>query len=168
MYLPKSLYRIKTTYGGEFQKPSGEDYIGKYVETSTGKTFAGDSLENAKGILLSTAEQNLINIERPYNDYFGPTEEDYRKGIFTRYFTQDKRSTKIVEMNREQWKIKKRLRYVSSGSFIWVLKGPADDRIINGVPYKGAASKNRETLQELEKDFPGITDFFKSTSEFVR
>jgi len=168
MYLPKNSYRIKTTYGGEFQKPSGKDYVGKYIETNMGKTLAGDSLENAKGILLSTEEQNLLEIQHPYNDYFGPTDNDYKRGEYIRYFTQDKRSSKIVEMSEKQWRQKKRLKYLSPGRLIWILKGPAGDREVNGVPYKGASTKNRETLLNLEKDFPGITEFFKSTSEFVR
>lgn len=168
MYLPKNTYRIKTTYGGEFQKPSGEDYVGKYIETTMGKTFAGGSLEEAKGILINTPKPDLLSIERPYNDYFGPTEIDYKRGEYLRYFTQDKRSGKIVEMNEKQWREKKRLKYVTPGRLVWVLKGPASDREVNGIPYKGASSKNRESLQRLEGDFPGITDFFKSTSEFVR
>lgn len=168
MYLPKNLYRIKSTYGGELQKPSGEEYTGNYIETTLGKTYAGDSLENAKGLLLPIPEQNLQEVQRPYNDYFGPTELDYRRGEYIRYFVQDKRSQKIVEMNEDQWRQKKRLKYVSSGRLLWVLKGPANDREINGVPYKGASTRNKETLQELEKDFPGILDFFKSTSEFVQ
>ena len=71
-------------------------------------------------------------------------------------------------MSREQWILKRTARRVTSGQILWTLKGPVNDGEINGIPFKGASTKNREALERLEKDYPGISEFFKSTSEFVR
>ena len=168
MYLPKSQFRVEDTYGEEFTDSSGNPYVGKVLRTASGRVYAGDSIVNTKGILNPVEKQDLNKIERPLNDYYGPKEADYVNGTFIRYFIRDKRNGKFSEVSLPQWKEKRKLRYVTSGKFLWLLTGPVNDGFINGIPYKGAASKNRETLQELEKDFTGITTFFKSTSEFVR
>jgi len=168
MYLPKNKYRLETTYGGEYVDENGQDYTGGVIRTSDGTVFAGDSLSNVKGIVTKVEDQNLLEIERPYNDYFGPTDQDYAKGQFVRYFLRDKRNGKFTEVNLEQWRIKRTLKYVTAGKLVWLLKGPVSDGTVNGIPYRGTSTKNKESLQNLEKQYPGITDFFKSTSEFVR
>lgn len=168
MYLPKNQYRIKSTYGGEFQKPSGQEYRGKYIETASGKVYAGGSLAEAKGALLPIPKQEIRNVDRPYNDYIGPSQDDYRRGYFIRYFLQDNRTTKIIEMNEVQWKQKKGLNYVTPGSVTWLLSGPANDGEVNGIPFKGTATKNKEALEILEPNFPGILKFFRPYSEFVK
>jgi hypothetical protein len=71
-------------------------------------------------------------------------------------------------MSRKQWQEKRNGKRVTAGQLNWTLKGPVADGKYNGVPFKGASTKNREALQRLEKDYPGISEFFKSTSEFVR
>src|SRR5210317_1337428 len=101
MYLPKNKYRLETTYGGEYVDENGQDYTGGVIRTSDGTVFAGDSLSNVKGIVTKVEDQNLLEIERPYNDYFGPTDQDYAKGQFVRYFLRDKRNGKFTEVNLE-------------------------------------------------------------------
>ena len=168
MYLPKSQFRVEDTYGEEFTDSSGNPYVGKVLRTASGRVYAGKSIVNIKGILNPVEKQDLNKIERPFNDYYGPKETDYLNGSFIRYFIRDKRNGKFSEVSLPQWKEKRKLRYVTSGKFLWLLTGPVNDGFINGIPYKGAATKNREALQRLEKDYPGISEFFKSTSEFVR
>ena len=53
MYIPKNQYRKKQTYGGEFTKPDGTDYVGPYIETAKGLTLAGKTLD--KNCLLYTS-----------------------------------------------------------------------------------------------------------------
>jgi hypothetical protein len=168
MYLPKTKFRVEDTYGEEFTDANNQPYYGKIVRTSGGRVFAGDSINNTQGILNRIEKQDLARIERPFNDYYGPTDQDYTKGFYIRYFIRDKRNGKFSEVNLEQWKEKKTLRYVTAGKFVWLLKGPVNDGTYNNVPYKGTGTKNRETLLKLENQFPGISDFFKTTSEFVR
>lgn len=167
MYLPKNQYRIKYTNGNEFTNSSNEEFIGSYIETASGISFNGDSLSGRKEVINSTAKQQVEGIDRPYNDYFGPTEKDYENGFYTRYFLRI-RNGKFIEVSRSQWIEKRNRKRVTPGQLRWILNGPVKDGSVNGIPFKGASTKNRETLQRLEKDFPGIADFFKSTSEFVR
>lgn len=168
MYIPKNQYRKKQTYGDEFINPDGTDYVGPYIETAGGLLLAGDSLNSINGELLPKTEENLLNIERPYNDYFGPTEENYSRGFFTRYFTRTRRNGKFVEMNKEQWQGKKSRKELVAGQITWFITGPINDGEVNGIPYKGTSTKNRETLERLEREYPGIVNFFSNTSEFVR
>ena len=168
MYIPKNLYRKRQTYGGEFTTPQGEQYVGPVIETATGINFAGDNLNSITGEVFPVeSKQNLTEVERPYNDYYSPTDKDYLRGIVTRYFIRDRRG-KFTEMSRKQWLEKRNGKRVTAGQLSWTLKGPVADGKYNGVPFKGASTKNKEALQRLEKDYPGISEFFKSTSEFVR
>lgn len=169
MYLPKNRYKIKTTAGEELLQPNGSPYNGSYIEVATGGIYQGGSLKGQKES-LARKEQNSNNnleIERPYNDYYGPTEKDYQNGSYIRYFIRNHRG-KFVEMNKEQWLEKRNQKRVTSGQVTWLLAGPVKDGKVNGYPFKGTETKNRETLQKLERNYPGISDFFKSTSEFVR
>jgi len=168
MYLPKSKYRIKDTYGDEFTDKNGLPYNGKAIVTSGGRVFAGDKVTNIKGILNKIQDTSLTAVERPFNDYYGPTDQDYDKGFYTRYFLRDKRNGKFSEVSLQQWKQKKTLKYILAGKFIWYLRGPVNNGEINGIPFKGTSTKNRESLTKLETKYPGVTEFFKSTSEFVR
>ena len=168
MYIPKNLYRIRQTFGGEFTTPEGEDYIGPVVETSNGFNFSGPDLNTITGEVIPVPVRDLNKIERPYNDYYGPTEQDYKVGFFTRYFVRDKRNGKFSELSRKQWYEKKKLSYVTSGNIVWFITGRINDGVINGIPYKGTSTRNRERLQLLETEFPGILNFFSDTSEFVK
>lgn len=167
MYIPKNQYRKKQTYGGEFIKSDGTDYVGPYIETAKGLTLAGKTLDKNAPRLTPKPKSNPDKIDRPYNDYYSPTDEDYLKGIVTRYFVRSRRG-KFTEMSRKQWQEKRNGKKVTAGQINWTLKGPAADGNYNGIPFKGASTKNKEALERLEKDYPGISEFFKSTSEFVR
>lgn len=168
MYIPKNQYKIKQAYSGEFTKVDGTEYTGPYIEVANGTFYQGDRLSNVPVRIFSVEESQTIAIERPYNDYFGPTEQNYTQGFYTRYFTRDKRNGKFVELSKEQWNSKKTLKYVTAGKLNWFLIGPLEDGKINDIPYKGTATRNLETLQNLEKEFPGITNFFDNPGQFVR
>ena len=107
-------------------------------------------------------------IPRPYNDYYGPTIFDYKNGFFIRYFIRDKRDGKIVEVNTRQFKEKRRLNYVQVGKLEWILQGPAENRVINDVPFVGAAQRNKERVLELDKELKGLKNFIKNYGKFVR
>ena len=43
-YIPKSKVNVSDTHGGEFViKSTNQDYIGKYIELSNGKYYAGSN-----------------------------------------------------------------------------------------------------------------------------
>jgi len=168
MYLPKSKFRIEDSYGDEFTDANNQPYYGKVIRTSSGRVFAGESINNTQGALNKVRTSDLTKIARPFNDYYGPLDEDYKKGFYIRYFLRDTRDGKFAEVSLKQWKEKKLLNYVLAGKFVWILKGPVNDGVLDGISFKGTSTKNRETLQNLEKTYPGILNFFKSTSEFVR
>jgi hypothetical protein len=167
MYLPKNKYKIINVVDSSVVTRDGSTYNGSTIQTSNGQIFIGNSLEGRKTELKRVAENQDIEIQRPYNDYYGPTDKDYEKGMYVRYFTRS-RSGKFSEMNKEQWLEKRNRKNLTSGQVNWLLTGPVQDGKYNGIPFKGTSTKNREALERLEKNFPGITDFFKSTSEFVR
>jgi hypothetical protein len=168
MYLPKNKYKIKNTTGNEIQTSNGSPYVGSYIETSRGTIYQGSDLKGSKPKLFKIVQDTSIGIDRPYNDYYGPSVDDYKNGSYIRYFTQDKRSKKITEMNLEQWLEKSKLKYINPGQLTWLLLGPVEDGKYNGISYKGTSTKNKETVYKLEKDYPGIKRFFSDTSEFVR
>ena len=168
MYLPKNKYKIKSTSGGEIVNGNGTPYVGSYIETAKGTVYQGGDLNGIKQVLKSQPQQQVAGIDRPYNDYYGPTVDDYKNGSYIRYFTQDKRSKKITEMNQEQWLEKSKLKYINPGQLTWLLLGPVEDGKYNGISYKGTSTKNKETVDKFEKDYPGIKRFFSDTSEFVR
>lgn len=167
MYLPKNKYKIKSTAGGDVVNSDGTPYVGSYIETAKGTVYEGNNLNGKKQVLAVRNQTQSNEIERPYNDYYGPTEKDYQNGSYIRYFTRNHRG-KFVEMNKEQWLEKRNQKRLTSGQVTWLLTGPVKDGKVNGYPFKGTETKNRETLQKLERTYPGISDFFKSPSEFVR
>lgn len=167
MYLPKNKYRIESILNGSVSNFDGTPYTGQVIRTSNGTVFAGNNLNGIKTELIDSTQLGSLELERPYNDYYGPTEADYENGEYTRYFTRSRKG-KFTEMNKEQWLAKRNQKGLTAGQLTWLLIGPVQDGKYKGIPFKGTASKNRETLQKLERQFPGISDFFKSTSEFVR
>jgi hypothetical protein len=48
---------------------------------------------------------------------------------------------------------------VSFAEVDWIIKGPAEDKMFGKYPFEGAESKNRKTIQALEKTMPGISTF---------
>lgn len=168
MYIPKNKYKINQTFSGEISNTDGTPYVGPIIETSLGKVFQGSSLNGFPKSLVDSRRPSRTKIERPYNDYYGPTENDYTKGSYTRYFTRDKRNGKFTEMNKDQWSVKRNLNYVEGGKIQWLLTGPIQNGSINNIPYKGTSTKNREAVESLEQRYPGILNFFSNTSEFVR
>ena len=73
---------------------------------------------------------------------------------------QTKRDSKIVELNKDNYQnAKKALANQNFAEVDWIIKGPAEDKMFDGYPYKGAESRNKEAIQALEKQIPGISTF---------
>ena len=108
-YIPKSKVSILETTGNEFVIAStNQPYKGKYMELSNGTFFAGNNPQNPGEELLKRQELSISfgvsknnsvyrKLKRPiYNelskktvipvDKSKPTNKDYERGYFTRYF----------------------------------------------------------------------------------
>jgi len=101
------------------------------------------------------------------NDRITPTEKDYKKGVFNRYFIQDKRNNKIIEVTQKNF-TKLNLELYTAGVVVeWTLKGPAEN--INKGPYIyfGAEAKNKEAILEAEKTIKQLSSFVLNNRKFV-
>lgn len=174
MYIPKSRYKKpKSTDGTEFvEVKSRKLYKGFYIETYKGKFYGG-----------KTPEQNGPELEKIQKDikfplgllgllagFFKkkPTQSEIEKGVTKRNFIQDRNNNKIIETDPDTYtQAKETLVNSIFAEVDWVIKGPAENQIINGYPYEGAESKNKKTIQALEKTMPGISTFITDYSFLV-
>lgn len=165
-YIPKGRYKKpKSTDGKEFvELESRKLYKGFYIETYKGKYYAG-----------KTPEENgpeLEKIRKGFKFPLGllgllagfflkkPTQSEREKGVTKRNFIQDKNNNKITETDPETYaQAKQSLVNCTFAEIDWNIKGPAEDIVIGGYPFEGAATKNKKTIEALEKQMPGISTF---------
>jgi hypothetical protein len=176
MYLPKSKYNGPfTATGGENEllvKENLKPFRGKYIVTYKNQYFEGESPQLAKRelVLKKDYEKSLTkdNETRPIKATIaGPTENDYKNKIYTRYFIKDLRKGKIVEVNDKEFNVSSKLPSHSSIELEWDLSVPADDTYYNGYLYIGSASRNAETVLNAENLMRGIKDKLKDPKQFV-
>ena len=121
-YIPKSKINILNTSGGEFVlKSTNQEYIGDYIELSNGKFYAGNNSQKLDEELiipltsnkLGNSRNNLIysnlkpkkanflaKVKTIYPTKTLPTQEDYNKGYYTRYFIKKVNEPKgYIEVN---------------------------------------------------------------------
>lgn len=174
-YLPQSKYKKAKKAGlGEFAvKETQEPYEGLYIETYRKQYFAGETPEQ-NGVELEKIEKasgfpdvsgfvrNGLSLLTLLQSAFKKqlSQDEIDKGIAKRYFVQDNRDKKISETSEEIFEQGKE----SIPDFIykeipWNISNPADDIVINGAKFQGSESRNKETIQNLEKDMPGISKF---------
>ena len=185
MYLPKSQIKIKTTKGDKLRlKSSKETYVGDYMETSKGKFYVGDDNTNPGRELefipdTSNKKQNNVKSVRKYNvlkksikNFLSntipipvmkkyPSELDYDKGFFMRYFSTRINGIGYQEVDKDVYKSisTKDKTYDHNlygvGEIKWDLKGNV---------FKTNALK----LKALEKKYKNITTLFPKFNEFAR
>ena len=183
-YFPKSKVNIKEAYTGEFVYKEGRKaFKGKYLELSNGRYYAGTDTINLEDELVKVKEepsnnrignsfdsqkysllkkkkkkflQNTIRV--PINKP-KPTEEDYNRGYYVRYFARRINQLKgYIEINLDTFqKIQEKTDYDHHlyiiGSITWALKN-------------GTRKVNNNNLRILERTFPYISDFFPILNEF--
>jgi hypothetical protein len=177
-YVPESRYGTpKSTSGGDFViKSTGEDYKGSYIEIFDGRFLAGTKPEQ-NGAELEELSPSFLEDLMPaatvavglLAGYFmGKLKKgDRAKGKTRRYFVQDKRTNKITETDLQTYQLSQNIPSKRFAFTDWIIKGPAEDAIIKGYPFEGAASKNRKAILALEKDMPGISKFVTDYSLLV-
>ena len=183
-YFTKSKVNIKEAYTGEFVYKEGRKaFKGKYLELSNGRYYAGTDTINLEDELVKVKEepsnnrignsfdsqkysllkkkkkkflQNTIRV--PINKP-KPTEEDYDRGYYVRYFAKRINQLKgYIENNLDTFqKIQEKTDYDHHlyiiGSITWALKN-------------GTRKVNNNNLRILERTFPYISDFFPILNEF--
>ena len=168
MYLPKSKYLVKHTKGGELLNPDGSEYRGPFIETYKGKVYKG-RIFSSKSVRLTDirSTDNYDQAADFKNDYIKPTEKDYERGYFLRYFIQDKRNKRIIEVNKKNFEPLYRELYTAGAVVEWTLKGPAEN--INKGPYIyfGAEAKNKEAILEAEETIKQLSSFVLNNRKFV-
>ena len=84
------------------------------------------------------------------------------RGKTKRYFIKAKNSGKVSEVSKDTYQqAQTTLPNQIFAEIDWVIKGPAEDKNINGYMYEGAESKNKKTIQALEKQMPGVSLLIK-------
>lgn len=179
-YISKNKYtEPKSTPGGEFTfKDTGKDYKGQYFEDYKKRYFAGANPDSRGAELIKVKTQIPGQLLRPavaflaqaIQSLFKPKvkQSDKNKGNVTRYFVQSKSTKKISEVGKDDYvNVKTNLRNYNLATVDWNIKGPANDQMINGYPFEGAASKNKKAIQALESQMPGISTFVTNYSELV-
>jgi hypothetical protein len=183
-YFPKSKVNISETSGNEFIiKSTRESYKGKYVELSNGLYYAGNNPQKLgeeiirpdsppsnfnndsnfrKHIILNEKTYNLLkNFKNIPSEKPKPTEKDYKKGYYNRYF--------VKRINGEEYK------EVSSDTFksIFNKKKEYDHNLYNIGALKWALTGNsilinKNSVLELEKTFLGVSSLFSRFDEFYK
>ena len=182
-YIPKSKINILEAGPGEFIRQSNnKPYVGPYLELSNGKYFAGKginrinfeiikpiSIPNHFGKTKNIAKYNILNkksfealkeVENIVPTKTIPTEEDYKKGYYTRYFlVKVNQKNKYCEIDKDTFTSlnKKEKKYnwplYKINSILWSLNGNTSQ-----------VNKNQIELQRIT--FPYLDLLFFNLNEF--
>ena len=186
-YLPKSKYSIKTTQGDHlvYKNDTSKYYIGKYILMSNGRHYAGtNTIYLGDELILRDQEHNEgdedswvskdvqkhkyikkdidkfltkvtpIPYEKPK-----PTEKEYKKGVFTRYFAKRINGEHYMEISKKTAEdlSKKDKKYdfnlYRAGSLRWHLTG-------------NVFKKNSISIKIAQKTFRTINYFFHKLDEY--
>jgi hypothetical protein len=170
-YVPKGKYKkAKHTSGGEFVTTlDKQPYTGYYIEIYGGEYRAGKTPED-KGADLTKIVDNAVKAVTPILGVLAGlaaglfsrklTKKETDSGVAKRYFLQNRVNSKIQEVDEPTYiAAKKELPNRVFAEVDWIVKGPAEDKMFGQYKYEGAESKNRKTIQELEKQIPGISTY---------
>ena len=198
-YTPSFMKRENQyTSGGEYMisrvyvvkddpESVGREYIGYYNVTSegpfTGKKFTKSSkplfnikyannISSQTYIKLSKSNGYVSDLEfdDPISVQVNPTDEDYLRGYFIRYFIQQRndKQAKIKEIDKKQFD---QLADLSGGlnstrfksvALRWKITGPKNDIIRNGLIYQsGVEDTNFRTLEIKSRVLVGLDILLK-------
>lgn len=183
MYLPKSQYKQDQTGDSPVTDAKGNAVkAANFIKTAFGLALSVPSLKDLANGDFSKSEplkvvgptlESLLN----FNDlaskkdtvfYPEPQEVDYTKGILIRYFAQDKRDKRIIEVDKQGYVRAKTRPTFKRVAVNWVIKGPADDYIFGEYMYPGAESQNKNIVEQAEEKIPGLKDYIKDYKQFVK
>tara|TARA_Y100001972_G_scaffold37881_1_gene46604 strand:+ start:3451 stop:4236 length:786 start_codon:yes stop_codon:yes gene_type:complete len=183
-YLPKNKYKIKYTNGGEFRlAKSSKEYVGNYIELLDGKVFAGDNILNPKGKLIpinknigrnvrmNSVNNRIYSILQPtltgkQDTYIPiltssphPTEQNYQKGFFLRYFYVRVNTKQIYEIDKSTYDNFYKRKYNIK------LNRPF---LIRWSLTENSELENTNTLRKHNFQIPGIFEYFPNKAQYRR
>lgn len=177
-YIPKHKQVVGGKVDGTIMK-DGQPYNGPYTVDYQGNVYEGAGISNTRNATQLEVVREQAP-ERPFESYVRvPTEEDYEAGFFRRYFIQDRRSNKVIEVDKALYDQQNRFRvpYRTTHTLDWIIIGPIEDIGSNVVlgNYQtlerapGTRSKNQALTRTAEKIMPGITlQILPNPLQFVR
>ena len=187
-YLPKSQVTVKHTPGGLLRyKFDNKPFKGDYIQTSTGKYYEGKSNVDLGLELILDDKSSVEEVEKRNGDSVDvqkhrifkkdideflsntkpipfekptPTDEDYEKGFFKRYFCTKINEEVYMEISKDTFealikKSPKKYDYnlYEPGSILWHLKG-------------NVHKLNSINLKKLQKFYKKINNLFTLLNEY--
>lgn len=174
MYYPLSeIIENQYTSGGEYVEiDTLKPYKGYYYSTTDGKAFTGKTFSpSAKQLIKLNRILKNSAIDVPTYHTAIPTEKDYQNGFMIRYVIKrvNSGSDTIKEVSKEDYDRTIPNPLYIQKSFKWVLTGPLFDDLSNpDYPVYGIITLNQRTIQDIEKDISGVSDFFSNYSQYAR
>ena len=182
-YIPKSRISVLEAGPGEFiNRSTNKPYVGPYIELSSGKFYAGTGISNYTFEIVkpepipnnfaktkNVAKYNILNkkiykklkkVENIIATKNIPTEEDYEKGFYTRYFLNKVNEPSFyIEVDEDTFKAidKKDKKYnwplYKAGLIIWSL-------------VRDTATTNKNQIEQQKNIFPYLNTLFSNLNEF--
>lgn len=169
------------TSGNEWSLENGTEYIGFYHKYVDGLVMTGAEYSKFDSIKLIPYVQksnspvyDSLKSKKTYTSpemsYPLPTDEDYRRGKFTRYFIRRRNSisyTDILEIDKIQFDSWKQAQYGIDESLYfaisldWKLTGPLYD----STDSYGVETTNRRMVSLKDVELPGLKLFLTNYTE---
>lgn len=169
-YLPKSKYHIETSRG-DYSFQDGTPYYGPIVVTYNDRVYPGDHFTDGLERLYLTEEpgETLVVTGSVAKKRY-PTDQERSQGYMDRYFQQDLRTKKIVEISPSDYSGSRSqvttspYKVFSYATASWCLGGrPVEDQeLVVGsgrqrYTREGIRTYNSRSIADLEKVFPGVS-----------
>lgn len=186
LYYPKShiITGLETT-GKEWMLEDGTEYVGYYHKYIDGlvMTLASYSPTQSKKLIpyidkttqpesriYDTIAKDISKYKAPIYKYSIPTQEEYKKGFYKRYFVQRRNSVnEILEIDSEQFAS---LNTPDAGIDGNLYKGIVIDWKLTGLrndsnSEKGVEDTNRRIVELKDYDMKGLKNFLTDYLEFT-
>jgi hypothetical protein len=172
MWLPIFKYLLKFAKPGMFAfKSTGQEYEGAYVETNTGKLYAGNSPTDTKEELVATDSDAIrgrgITPLVFESDIVYPNPADYERGYMIRYFLKNNTSGKIIEVTSSNFTKLNSKPYYKGSELKWILDKPAKDVFNQGYVFNGAITRNKANTKQVSFIIKGLDIFITEYDQFV-
>lgn len=166
-YYPKSKCHQEVS-NGNYLDQEGRPYYGVVTKTYNNKVFAGESYSGEELHEANPGNPGTSPITGSVAKKRYPTEKEREQGYMDRYFQQDIRTRKIVEIYPEDYSssilgasslAKKTFAYATAS---WCLGGkPVEDQMVmvgfRSYVQEGIRTYNSKSIVDLEKILPGIS-----------
>lgn len=167
MYLPKSKYKpAKYTRGEEFTL-NNSPYTGWYFETYKEEFYTGRVPGKGNNLLTKVGGEEKESKLRFIPQRVDESTLDRTKPTFKRYYIQDTRNKRIIEVLKEKYYEFTRKTYIKGIELDWRIKGPAETVFKGKYLYEGAEKKNKTTVEGFNNLMPGLKDYISDYKEFV-